>query len=215
MPFWLKMIAQIYSRACLCGNELTPMVMVLSMRMKKRLSGNRIENALIAIMTVSLIEMKDGIRADGLIALKIAGTAGKTTSIVGKTVGTAVKIAGIAARMFVTAVKIAGIAGKMCVTAGEIGGTAARINGTSEKIGGIAKKMFANLKEIGGSTEGMYRAMAEAPAGVKASVFALASFAETKCRGTPEAAEIVNRYSCKTSGPDSRAAVLISSNSAV
>jgi hypothetical protein len=201
MPFWLKMIAQIYSRACLCGNELTPMVMVLSMRMKKRLSGNRIENALIAIMTVSLIEMKDGIRADGLIALKIAGTAGKTTSIVGKTVG--------------TAVKIAGIAGKMCVTAGKIGGTAARINGTSEKIGGIAKKMSANLKEIGGSTEGMYRAMAEAPAGVKASVFALASFAETKCRGTPEAAEIVNRYSWKTSGPDSRAAVLISSNSAV
>jgi hypothetical protein len=201
MPFWLKMIAQIYSRACLCGNELTPMVMVLSMRMKKRLSGNRIENALIAIMTVSLIEMKDGIRADGLIALKIAGTAGKTTSIVGKTVG--------------TAVKIAGIAGKMCVTAGKIGGIAARINGTSEKIGGIAKKMSANLKEICGSTEGMYRAMAEAPAGVKASVFALASFAETKCRGTPEAAEIVNRYSWKTSGPDSRAAVLISSNSAV
>jgi hypothetical protein len=87
--------------------------------------------------------------------------------------------------------------------------------GSPGKIDGIAKKMFANLKEIGGSTAAMCRAMAEGPAGVRASVFALASFAGKRCRGKPEAAKITNLSCWKNGGPDSGAAVFISSNYAI
>ena len=111
------------------------MAMAPSMRMKERLSGNTISTALTVIMMANLIGMKDGMRADGLIAPKTVGIVGKINSIAGKTVG----------------------------TAGKIVGTAVRINGIVAKIDGIVKKMSASSKEIGVITEGMYPAVMAGP----------------------------------------------------
>jgi hypothetical protein len=83
-------------------------------------------------MMADLIEMKDGMRADGLIAPKTVGTAAKTNMIVGR-------IVGIGARTFGTVAKIAGTAGKMHETAGKIDGIGARTNGIVGKISGTAK----------------------------------------------------------------------------
>jgi hypothetical protein len=85
-------MARISSRECLCDSGLTPMATAPLMRMKKRLSGNSISNALIAIVTANWIEMKDGMHADDLIALKIAGTVGKMRVTAGKIDGTAKKM---------------------------------------------------------------------------------------------------------------------------
>ena len=87
---------------------------------------------------VNWIAMKDGMHADGLIAPRIIGIAGKIDMIAAKTVG-------IGARMCATIVKTDGTAGKMYVTAEKIILIVAKTAGTAVKTSATAKMTKSRL----------------------------------------------------------------------